>query len=148
MNLLIFGAALIFTVSVGSRFIKLQSRYSRARQNLARSQNWPSSTGQILSQTIPIEYSYKINDVEYHGTSVLFGLEIGDSTVTGQDLLSLYQRFPESKLLPVYYDPQEPSDSVLEKRIWGPLLGQIRTAALLSILGIAILAWEVYLFLK
>ena len=63
-----------------------------------------------------IHYSYTVNAKDYEGQRVSFG---SVSTNNPEDAQRVLRRYPERKIVKVYYHPKKPTDSVLEPGITG-----------------------------
>lgn len=85
---------------------------------------WPSTTGTVQTSRIEtrsgsdgstdypiVTYSYKVMGQDYQGSRIAPGMEVGGSGAAG-----VIARYPIGAQVPVYYDPQNPSDAVLEKK--------------------------------
>jgi hypothetical protein len=78
--------------------------------------DWPSVSGRVDrswrtdSPTVPhVRYSYKVGKKGYQGNRVAFGDVVGVAEVK-----RVMRRFPAGKEVPVYYEPDNPANSVLE----------------------------------
>jgi hypothetical protein len=121
----------------------------------ARSSDWPSAEGQVLSSRVKVShgsgahggtsysadigYSYEVGQARHLASRVAYG-DYGAS-LQGH-ALSIVERYPVDSHVRVFYDPEEPSESVLEPGVklqtfLFPVLGLLFTAA-----GGAIL-WDV-----
>lgn len=93
---------------------------SRAERLIAESRDWPSVQGRITAARIRrtrntrsprIDYTYEVRGVEYRGNRLGF-VQQSHSLAECQKIL---ERFPPDSAVPVWYDPQKPSFSVLER---------------------------------
>lgn len=89
-----------------------------------KSNDWLTATGQILASTINyrrdshgsrtayplVMYVYQVDGKQYQSQRIYFGGEIGGSAMTG-----VIKKYPVGAEVPVYYNPQNPADAVLER---------------------------------
>lgn len=130
---ILFGG--IFTFCFGGVGIFLITRYRAARQSVADSAKWPSTPGRItfsgVSAHVPdrevdssrsatyeaiVEYTYTVQGVEYHGNRLGF---TGGGTTSGlrSDAEKTLIPYPVGATAAVFYDPYNPSESVLQRKI-------------------------------
>jgi len=85
------------------------------------SNQWPSTDGLIVEASIKrqgnsympkIVTSYNVNGQPFHTETTHFGQTAGSSDSTEADLLLL--RYPQGAKVRVFYNPQDPSQAVLE----------------------------------
>ena len=109
-------------------------------KNLARvraSEGWPASQGTILESWVrestttdddgstsshyypEVRYAYQVVGVEYQGDKLTFGPKSGSAQSKAAQVVSNY---PKGATVTVYYDPQKPSTSVLERNVSKSLL--------------------------
>lgn len=74
-----------------------------------------------------IQYTYELNGHEFQGDRVFFGAM---STSERRQVFDLLLKYPKGTAVSVYYDPADPSQSVLEPGIHGanwflPILGAV-----------------------
>lgn len=94
------------------------------RRKMAAVSQWPSTMGTVMMSTIDVrsgsegsteypvvQYSYQIGGQGYQGMKIAPGPEIGGSGA--RKVVARYQ--PGSQVM-VFYNPQNPSDAVLEKK--------------------------------
>lgn len=75
--------------------------------------------GATLSHKVKLEYTYRVDDVDYHGRRVEFG--VGSKAFLLEEFAErLVQRYPVGKMVRVYYNPTNHGKSVLER---SPSLG-------------------------
>ncbi len=103
----------------------------RARKQTRASQSWSTASGRVLAaynerRTTTdsngssgtayypvVHYEYSVNGRRYEGNRIRFGMEMGrGSPKWGQSIVDSY---PTGGLIPVYYDPADPSKSVLDR---------------------------------
>lgn len=98
-----------------------------------------STTNRLRNENIynaQINYDYVINGITYSNDDVKVGGTIGTNTkVWARELLNKY---PQEKIVDVYYNPEDPLQSVLEKGL------QLSTWFSLG-LGLAILFFGIYI---
>jgi hypothetical protein len=106
-----------------------------ARRQAAAASGWPVTTGRIVSSTVEhyrtrvggarsgtmatfyepvVEYSYRVNGREYHSTQLSFGGRVADSEELAQAKAAKY---PANTEVVVHYDPDTPSNAVLDPKI-------------------------------
>jgi hypothetical protein len=115
-----FGLITILIGAIGVIF--LVAGYLVARTP-AKSNHWPTTAGQILVATIEqrhgsegytpypvVLYTYQVEGQTYQGQRIYFGGEVGGSAMTG-----VIKKYPVGAQVPVYYNPQNPADAVLER---------------------------------
>ncbi len=92
---------------------------------------WPSTTATIQASEIElrsssesgnteypvVRYSYKVMGQEYQGRKISPGMEVG-----GTGARSVVARYTVNAQVPVYYNPQDPTDAVLEKKAGSQML--------------------------
>ena len=76
-----------------------------------------------------ISYSFAVGARTYHGNRVSLGKDAG-----GAEVVAILKRYPAGKIVPVYYDPDNPGESVLEKDDGGNIGNAWRAVA-------ALVAW-------
>ena len=109
------GAGLVFIV-VGAAFLwHLLQEWRRARA----SRSWPSVSGIIrearisedTDSAVPVViYTYTVAGTRYEGERIHFG-GVGGWTVGWAE--SWLRRYPVGKRVPVFYNPDDPSEAVL-----------------------------------
>ncbi len=97
-------------------------------------QKWTTVKGRSRLQTFfrpSIVYAFEVDGQQFISDQVSFGGQISWSSPRfSQQGLA---RYPEGSAVSVYYDPQNPTDSVLERRGSGVILLVIITAGLLGL---------------
>jgi len=94
------------------------------RRKMAVVSQWPSTMGTVLMSTIEsrssddgytdypvVQYSYNINGQMYQGMKLAPGPEMG-----GSGARKVVARYPAGAQVMVFYNPQNPSDAVLERK--------------------------------
>ena len=106
-----------------------------ARRQVAEASGWPATGGRIVKSGVEhyrkrvggaqsgtlttfyepvVEYSYRVNDHEYHSTQVCFGGKSASSQAIAEAAAA---RYPMGNLVLVHYDPKNPSNAVLELKV-------------------------------
>jgi hypothetical protein len=128
---ILFGG--VFTFAFGGVGVLLLTRYRKSREEVALSSGWPGVSGRIEvsysgvfsngrqidhseSPTYAphIEYTYSVNGLVYRGSRIGFGDVTG---TTHRESVHAADRFPTGSACTVYYDPADPSNAVLEKKV-------------------------------
>ncbi len=96
------------------------------RRKTAIVSRWPSAAGTVIASFLErrrssnnrgfvnypvVQYSYQVGGQMYAGTKIAPGLAVGGSGAAG-----VVARYPAGAQVTVYYDPQNPSDAVLEQK--------------------------------
>lgn len=87
-------------------------------------QGWSSAMGTVLSSYLErrsssdgstnypvVQYSYQVGGQSYQGAKIAPGMEVG-----GTGAGKVVNRYPQGAQVMVFYDPNNPSDAVLEKK--------------------------------
>jgi hypothetical protein len=96
-----------------------------------QTQTWPSAEGVILQSSaehgssartsseyyLNVQYRYSVGDQSYTGDNVTPGVSATLSEAEANDLIS--GRYAAGRPVPVYYDPQNPANAVLQPGIAG-----------------------------
>jgi len=119
----------------------------RDKKKAEASTGWPSTPGTITESTIQesvstdsdgdrrtsfvpiVHYSYQVVGTAYEGKRISFGARSAGSYQSAQQIISVY---PKGSSAPVYYDPLNPADAVLERKS--------ASSKVMLILGIVFLA--------
>jgi hypothetical protein len=118
-----FGLITLLMAGIG--VVLLVAGFLMARTP-AKSDHWPTTTGQILASMIQyrrksggghspyplVLYAYQVEGQPYQSQRIYFGTPVGGSAMTG-----VVKKYPVGAQVPVYYDPQNPADAVLERTI-------------------------------
>lgn len=119
----IFGLVTLLLVAIGGAL--LIAGFLTARTP-GKSQHWPTTAGQILVSTIQyrrksggghslypvVLYTYQVEGQSYQSQRIYFGTLLGGSALTG-----ISQKYPVGAQVPVYYNPENPAEAVLERTI-------------------------------
>lgn len=86
-----------------------------------RSSTWPTTEGKIIysalrSQSFPgLWYEYHVQGTRYVAERYRVG---GNATPFASVAKAASERYPESRVVKVYYNPNAPSEAVLEPGVW------------------------------
>ena len=123
--------ALIFTVAFGGIGLLMLLTYFRAYLQTNYSQRWPNVDGEIVTSEVlhqtsssshgvssttfepHVEFTYSVNGQAYQGKHIGFGLTISSST----DARNVVHRYPVGATRKVFYNPHNPTEAVLERKI-------------------------------
>jgi hypothetical protein len=128
--------ALIGLAALGLGFVRVMA----AR----RSAGWPQVDGTVLTSTVAavaaawkaqVTYRYKVGDQDLRGTSI--ALEDFDSDRATAEAIAA--RYPEGAQVKVFYEPSDPSLSVLQPGAYG-------ASAFLPSVGVGVLVLGCVLF--
>ncbi len=130
---ILFGG--MFTFVFGGTGLFLLSRYRTARREVSESTSWNAAPGRITFSTVSdivpahsmseglddshraiVEYVYTVNGIEYTGRRIAFTAG-GTSSGTRREADTIVQRYHKNAPVTVYFDPQNPSEAVLEKTV-------------------------------
>jgi hypothetical protein len=113
----------IITLALGAIGIVMIVAGFLAARTPGKSNHWPTATGQILASTITyrrsggsraaypvVMYAYQVEGKQYQSQRIYFGSAVGGSAMTG-----VIKKYPVGAQVPVYYNPQNPADAVLER---------------------------------
>ena len=95
------------------------------RRKMSQVSQWPSTMGTVMMSTIEqrssseggytdypvVQYSYQVGGQTYQSMRLAPGPEVG-----GSGARKVVGRYPAGAQVMVFYDPQNPSDAVLEKK--------------------------------
>lgn len=131
--------------------IKLVRNFSKARH----SKNWLSTTGKIISSELDAQTTADENGYETttYIANVLFQYVVNESTFEGdcinfdygirtsnRDLeKSIVEQYPVGSQVKVYYDPEDPQQAVLEKRV-NNIFTTILVSAVFILIGVIVAA--------
>jgi hypothetical protein len=143
------GFFLLLFAGVG---IWLILRSVRERKKVGESANWPSVTGVITDSSInknisaseddnipsyspSISYSYQIGGKDYESKRLMFGAKQSGSY---KSAAAVADRYPVGASTPVFYNPADPAEVVLER--------QSKSSTVALILGIVFLTLSLCTF--
>ena len=96
------------------------------RRKMAAVSQWPSTMGTVMMSTLEqrhssdnsgytdypvVQYSYQVGGRAYQSMKLAPGPEVGGSGARG-----VVAKYPAGAQVMVFYDPQNPSDAVLERK--------------------------------
>lgn len=94
------------------------------RRKMATVSKWPSTMGNVVKSRIDrrsssdgttdypvVHYSYQVDGQPYQGSKIAPGMEVG-----GTGAGKVVARYPSGAQVMVFYNPQNPSDAVLETK--------------------------------
>lgn len=104
--------------------------YRRSRQSAAykqKTQSWSTTTGMVLMSSVQVKrtgksrstypvvvYQYTVNGVTYQGQRIKAGEQFYKISIFGQAEQTA-ARYPVGARVDIYYNPQNPSESCLER---------------------------------
>ena len=88
---------------------------SEIEKTESKSKDAQGFTQTSISYGVRVKYSYKVKGSNYEGNTVGFGTMSHNERSDAQEELNSY---PKGKTIDVYYDPENPSDSVLNKGVF------------------------------
>lgn len=124
----------------------------RGRQQASASQGWPTAAGQVTAAQVrqltnysehgssvayapAVEYAYSVLGQPFTGDRITFGLdETHAKRAKAEEVLA---RYPVGGTVTVHYDPNNPSDAVLEQRAGASAAGWI-FGALFLLVGLCV----------
>jgi len=126
-----YGIAVLVAVPFVLVVLFMLYRVVRARDQVKESRDWPGTTGRVIFVHIEarqshhtdggystayypvVVYEYQVNGMRFQNNRIGFGGEVG------MGLYSMVQKkmvkYPVGGLIPVYYNPINPQDAVLER---------------------------------
>ncbi len=160
-NLDVFLAG-AFALGFGGFGLILLLIYVNAQMLIIASRNWPSVEGRIESSRVvrrstssgsghgtnssyrpEIKYTYSVMGNNYEGKRIGFGVPIGSFESGAKQVVA---RYPHGTTRTVYYNPQNPAQAVLERKVVNNITALIVTIACLLI-GIGSLVMLFYRFM-
>jgi hypothetical protein len=91
---------------------------SEIEKTESRSKDAQGLTQTSTSYSVRVTYAYTVEGNNYEGNTVGFGTMSHNERTDAQEELKSY---PQGKSIDVYYDPENPSDSVLKKGVFWPM---------------------------
>jgi hypothetical protein len=122
-------------------------------REVRRAARWPSTTGTVTASKVgsrketdmdgkssyvnepQVTYEYEVNGVSYQASRISLA-----ERIAGADVQATLSRYPAGKSVPVYYDPDDPEQAVLERAV-PPTVGKGVGLLILLILGAGLLIW-------
>ena len=91
---------------------------SEIEKKESRSKDAQGFTRTSTSFSVRVQYTYTVEGSSYEGNTIGFGTMSHNEKSDAQEELKSY---PKGKTIVVYYDPENPSDSVLKKGVFWPM---------------------------
>ena len=91
---------------------------SEIEKTESKSKDAQGFTQTSISYSVRVKYSYIVEGSNFNGNTVGFGTMSHNERSDAQEELKSY---PKGKTIDVYYDPENPSDSVLNKGVFWPM---------------------------
>ena len=91
---------------------------SEIEKTESKSKDAQGFTQTSISYSVRVKYSYIVEGSNFDGNTVGFGTMSHNERSVAQEELKSY---PKGKTIDVYYDPENPSDSVLNKGVFWPM---------------------------
>ena len=114
--------------------------------------HWPTADGTITASDVilgrtgkggkayspGVRYSYSVDGTDYQGD----GIQFGSSGIAERTAKAIVAAFPVGKRVPVYYDPQRPTRTVLMPGVtgWPWTLFLLFCGGILTLLGLFMVA--------
>lgn len=126
------GVGGCFVLIFGIIGVVMLVKYFRDKKKAEESQSWSSAAGRITESYVrrqesrdsdgytttsyypEVRYTYQALGVEYSGDKIAFGGSVGGSQKKAHERLTSY---PVGKDVIVHYDPNNPEEAVLERRM-------------------------------
>jgi hypothetical protein len=120
--LIVVGAITFFFVVLNAIFLGI---IFFMRRRMAAVKQWPSTMGTVIASYLErrsssesgytnypaVQYSYQVSGQPYQGAKIAPGPEVG-----GTGAGKVVARYPAGAQVMVFYNPQNPSDAVLETK--------------------------------
>lgn len=141
---IIIVCLIFFGIGIGM-LVKLAKHYGKLQQ----SKNWLSTNGKIISSDLDAQistdddgyqtttylakvfFTYEVNGNSYESDRVNFDYGMRTSNVRKPQ--SVVEQYPTGSDVTVYYDPENPQQSVLEKRVNGTFATILVSAVFIAI---------------
>lgn len=121
-----------------------------------RSMSWPSTTGHVNSATVDVRvkngangtstlycpmiaYEYVVDGHHYMQNRLLMGAPVSSNFRSRAQ--KWVDRYPEGSTVKVYYNPDNPSEAVLERKPGGAVMTLWSVALVLVLVAIAVSVW-------
>lgn len=91
---------------------------SEIEKTESKSKDAQGFTQTSTSYSVRVTYAYTVEGSGYEGNTIGFGTMSHNEKSDAQEELKSY---PKGKTIDVYYDPENPSDSVLKKGVFWPM---------------------------
>jgi len=122
MNFLLTAGIIIFVLFILNAVFLGVIYFMRRR--MAEVSQWPSTMGTVVMSRVDrrssgdgytdypvVQYSYQVNGQPYQSTKLAPGPEMG-----GTGARKVVAKYPAGAQVMVFYDPQQPSEAVLERK--------------------------------
>lgn len=137
-SIFMLAAGLIITIygllSVFKAWSVKNWRETKGKISKSKVDSYISNTSDMEGTTMyvaTIEYDYEVNGTQYEGNRVRMGMGASSSK---KGAAKMVEKFYRSRVVPVYYNPVDPSKSVLERKasrwIYAPLIMGILMSAI------------------
>jgi len=121
----------LFAMAIASA---IAARIAAKAREAQRAAHWPATEGRIVASKMPLEYAYTVNGVEYRGTRI----GISDLSAGNPRASATLARYPAGRACPVYYDPANPADSLLDREPPARIGAMYAGAALTVLVALAV----------
>lgn len=111
-------------------------------ESKVRSKRQRSSDGDSFESMPLVVYEYYVDGEKYRGNKINFAEKI-----TGEEVAATLNKYPEGKIVQVYYNPARPSEAVLEHELPSAIF-KILGIIILVILGLGLAAPFVFDFIS
>jgi len=122
----------LFALVLGGIGAFLLVQYFRNKQKAQESTNWPSVEGKITGQNIRVDevdsddsfrisyipvvhFEYSVNNAPFEGKRLAFGSEPSFSSRKKAE--AFLASYPVGQIVPVFYNPEKPSEAVLSQTL-------------------------------
>lgn len=107
-------------------------KYFQDKKKAEESQSWTGTSGQVTQAYVresetrdsdgyltksyypEVRYTYQVMGVAYSGDKISFGGSVGGNRKKADAVVAQY---PVGKVLTIYYDPNNPADAVIERKM-------------------------------
>ena len=120
-------AVILPLIILGALGFFLYRRYQQGNAARESAQSWPSTSGVVLSSSVQVRrsnrsrseypvvvYQYEVNGKSYQGQRIKAGDKFMSIRISGETQATV-ARYPVGSRVTVYYDPNNPSESALER---------------------------------
>ena len=120
-------AVILPLIVLGALGFFLYRRYQQGNVARQASQSWPSTSGVVLSSSVQVRrtnksrseypvvvYQYEVNGQSYQGQRIKASDKFMSIRISGEAQATV-ARYPAGSRVTVYYDPNNPSESALER---------------------------------
>lgn len=131
-----------FWTAFFSPSVILFGRWVRLKVKADASESWSSTMGRVTfcwpgPRYPAVEYTYMVNGQEFTGKRIWFGEA---RALLPSASAGVAERYPEGGEVMVYYNPDKPRDSVLERRVYAPFTLMMAVIWTLTILPVFFLS--------